>query len=231
MHSNNRQPATDNSFLLRFVYVYDAYCGWCYGFSPVMRKLYDTYKDQFRFEVISGGMIRPEKPVHISKTGAYILQQIPRVEELTGVKFGSDYKWHLENPEQTDWYPDSVKPAIALIAFKSFYPERAVEFAADMQEALFKEGRDLTDDEAYRHLTERYHVNADAFYTRLRDKKYEEEARYEFALAKQLQADSFPCLYVQTGALKFVLIAKGYTDYDAIVSRIAETIKPPEGGL
>ena len=26
-------------------YCYDAYCGWCYGFSPVIKKIADEYKD------------------------------------------------------------------------------------------------------------------------------------------------------------------------------------------
>lgn len=39
------------------VYCYDAYCGWCYGFSRVIKKIYEEYKDQLDFEVLSGGMI------------------------------------------------------------------------------------------------------------------------------------------------------------------------------
>ena len=47
------------------IYCYDAYCGWCYGFSPVISAIADAYKDKLEVEVLSGGMILPEKPVHI----------------------------------------------------------------------------------------------------------------------------------------------------------------------
>ncbi|HEX6191411.1 MAG TPA: DsbA family protein, partial [Chitinophagaceae bacterium] len=66
-------------------YCYDAYCGWCYGFSPVIKRIAEEYSDRFFFEVLSGGMIPPENPRHISATATYIAQAYKRVEELSGV--------------------------------------------------------------------------------------------------------------------------------------------------
>jgi len=53
-------------------YCYDAYCGWCYGFSPVIKKLAEAYGERIPFEVLSGGMILPEQPVPISVTAGFI---------------------------------------------------------------------------------------------------------------------------------------------------------------
>ena len=72
-------------------YCYDAYCGWCYGFSNVMKKVAVEYENQLFFEVLSGGMIPPEFKQHISKIAPYIQKEYKRVEELTGVKFGEDF--------------------------------------------------------------------------------------------------------------------------------------------
>ena len=55
-----------------FIYCYDAYCGWCYGFSTVIKKLYSEYKARLNFEVISGGMVLPEQPVSIAATAKYL---------------------------------------------------------------------------------------------------------------------------------------------------------------
>jgi hypothetical protein len=63
------------------VYCYDAYCGWCYGFSKVMTAVAETFKNELNIEVLSGGMILPEKPVHIGVSADYILKAIPNVEE------------------------------------------------------------------------------------------------------------------------------------------------------
>ena len=208
------------------IYCYDAYCGWCYGFSEVINKIAQTYELQLDFDVLSGGMILPEKPVHISATAAYIANAYKNVEDLTGVTFGSDYLWHIQNPDDSDWYPNSEKPAIALCIFKSFYPEKAITFATELQYALHHEGRDLTDDEAYRHLLEKYSIQPEIFYERLQSEEYKEMAYYEFALMKQLQVTGYPCVFIQTGELKFNMVARGFTDYDTLKSRIDNILLP-----
>ena len=202
------------------IYCYDAYCGWCYGFSPVISEIAKTYADRLDFDVLSGGMILPEKPVHIGATASYVEGAYKQVEELSGVKFGEDYLWHIKNPADSDWYPNSEKPAIAMCVFKEMFPDRMVEFASDLQYALFNEGRDLTDNEAYRHLLEKYGIEADLFYGQLKSPEFKEKANYDFALVKQLQVSGFPCVFIQTGDLKFNMVARGYTDFETIKQRI-----------
>lgn len=207
------------------IYCYDAYCGWCYGFSPVIKRIAEEYKNKLFFEVLSGGMIITDKPRHIGVTAGYIQNAYKTVEQYTGVKFGSDYLWHINNPDKSDWFPSSEKPAIALCIFKEYYPEGQVEFASDLQYALHYEGRDLCDDEAYRHLLEKYGIPAEDFYTKLRSEAYKEKAYYEFALVKQLQVTGFPAVLMQVSDSKFYLLARGYTDYDTMKERMENVLK------
>lgn len=202
------------------LYCYDAYCGWCYGFSPVMKKIREQYKDKFSFEVLSGGMIIGEQVRPISFIASYIKNAYKRVEELTGIKFGEDFLWHINNPGDSDWHMNSEKPAIALCIFKEIYPDKQVEFATDLQYSLNYEGRDLDDDEAYRHLLEKYSIQPEAFYPKLKMEEYKEQAYYEFALCKQLQVDGFPQVFIQFEESKVYLVAKGYTTYEDLKLRI-----------
>lgn len=213
--------------MTNLIYCYDAYCGWCYGFSEVMKKIFSEYKNQFDFEVLSGGMILPEEPVSINATAKYIESAYKRVEEITGIKFGEDYLWHINHPEISDWFPDSEKPAIALCVFKEYFPELQVSFAADLQYALHFEGRDLTDDESYRLLLDKYNIPAEEFYEKLDDEEYKEKAHYEFALCKQLNVTGFPAVFIQLTDSKFYLIAEGYTDFDTLHQRIENVLAEP----
>lgn len=206
-------------------YCYDAYCGWCYGFSPVIKQIAEEYKGRFSFEVLSGGMIPVEHKKPIAVTASYINEAYPKVEELTGVKFGDDYLWHIKNPTESDWVPHSEKAAIALCIFKETFPDQQVEFASNIQYALYYEGRDLTDDEAYRHLFEKYDINAEEFYKKLNSDTYKEKAQYEFTLCKQLKVTAFPAVLLQTGATKFYLLARGFTTYQDLKARIENVIK------
>ena len=207
------------------IYCYDAYCGWCYGFSEVMKKISSEYKGRLEFEVLSGGMILPDEPIAISATAKYIESSYQRVEELTGIKFGEDYLWHIKHPDASDWFPHSEKPAIALCVFKEYYPEQQVSFATDLQYALHFEGRDLTDDEAYRLLLDKYNIDDEAFYEKLHDEEYKEQAYYEFALCKQLNVSGFPAVFIQLSDTKFYLVAEGYTDFDTLNERIQNVLR------
>ncbi len=206
------------------IYCYDAYCGWCYGFSKVITSIEKKFNNVLEFEVLSGGMILPEKPVHIEATANYIKEAYKTVEEYSGVIFGEDYLWHINNPNLSDWFPNSEKPAIALCIFKEYYPQKQIEFAADLQYALHFEGRDLTDDEAYRHLLEKYSIQSEAFYEKLKSDEYKEKAQYEFALCKQLQVTGYPCVLMQLSESKFYLLSRGYTSYENLNARIENVL-------
>lgn len=206
------------------LYCYDAYCGWCYGFSEVIKKIYSEFKDKLEFEVLSGGMILPEEPVAIGASAKYIESAYKRVEEITGAKFGEDYLWHIKHPDASDWFPHSEKPAIALCVFKDYYPEQQVSFAADLQYALHFEGRDLTDDESYRLLLDKYNIPAEEFYEKLADADYKEHAYYEFALCKQLKVTGFPAVFIQLSETKFYKVAEGYTDFESLNERIQNVL-------
>jgi putative protein-disulfide isomerase len=205
-------------------YCYDAYCGWCYGFSLVIKKIETHYRHKVKFETLSGGMIPASSAQHISRLAGYIREAYKTVEQTTGVRFGEDYLWHINNPDQSDWFPHSEKPAIAMAVFKDYHPDDTVSFAADLQYGLHFEGRDLTDDEAYRHLLQKYGIPAQEFYEKLHAEEYRERAYHEFSLVRQLQVTGFPAVLMQVDDLKFYLLARGYTDYETLTARIDKVL-------
>jgi len=205
-------------------YCYDAYCGWCYGFSPVISRIFEEYRQSLAFEVLSGGMVLPATPQPIGVMASYIQKAYKTVEERTGIRFGEDWLWHIFHPDESDWYPSSEKPAIAMCVFREYHPEQCVLFAAELQFALHYEGRDLCDDEAYRHLLAKYRIPEAAFYDKLHDPMYKEKAYEEFALVKQLQVTGFPTVFLQVSDTKFYLLSRGYNDYDTLKKSIGEAM-------
>jgi putative protein-disulfide isomerase len=189
-----------------------------------MKKIAETFKDKLEIEVLSGGMIIGNMVQPIENMAKYIDGAYKNVEALTGVTFGEDYLWHIKNPHLSDWAMDSEKPSIALCIFKEYYPYKQVEFAADLQFALHAEGRDLCDNEAYRHLLEKYGINEEAFFSKLTDETYIEQAHYEFSLCKQLQVTGFPAVLLQENDQKFHLLAKGFTDNETLQQRISDLL-------
>lgn len=204
----------------KIIYCYDAYCGWCYGFSPVIQQIWENHKHQFEFETISGGMIPVESTQHIGGIASYIKDAYKTVENMTGVTFGPDYLWHINHPDESDWFPNSEMAAIAMAIFREVYPDHTVAFASDLQYALHFEGRDLTDKEAYRHLVEKYQLDEEDFYSKLASAAYKEKAYYDFALIQQLRVNGFPTVFLQLEESKLYMIARGYSDLVSVENRI-----------
>jgi len=204
----------------KIIYCYDAYCGWCYGFGPVIKELWLKHREQFDFETISGGMIPVQDTKHIGNIAQYIQGAYQTVEQTTGVKFGKDYLWHIFNPDESDWYPNSEMAAIAMAIFRESYPDQTIAFAADLQYALYEEGRDLTDKEAYRHLLEQYNIDTEVFYQKLGSEAYKEKAYYDFSLIQQLKVNGFPTVFLQLDDAKLYMISRGFSTLEAVEQRM-----------
>jgi putative protein-disulfide isomerase len=217
-------------------YIYDALCGWCYGFTPVVRKLYEASKDRIAFEVLSGGMIPPEFARPIGAKADFIARSYKTVEEYTGVKFGEAYLRHIFHPEQSAWVEESLTPAVALCLLKAAQPYPlpggiggAVYFASAIQQAHMAEGKDLSDPGTYRSMAEAVGCDWDDFKKKLASEEWRESAQYEFALVKQLGITSFPAMVVQVSEDRFYLIARGYTPYEEVAHRLDQVLAESAG--
>jgi putative protein-disulfide isomerase len=199
--------------MIKFIYVYDALCGWCYGFSPVIKKVYEVYHDTADFEVISGGMVIGENEGFADEQRtSYIMNAIPRVEEMTGVKFGDAYKEKMSNRTM---YQSSLKPAIALSVFKTYHHKEAVLFAASIQAASFKEGKDLQEDQTYLDLISTTDIDANIFQKQLHNDEFAYAAKQEFQHAAEMGITGFPALILQKDD-QYYLISRGYQSFDSL---------------
>lgn len=209
---------------MKFIFCFDAYCSWCYSFQPIVNQLREKYKNDFEFFLFSGGLLLPQQAVHISGIAEILKQTADEVTKHTGVEFGEDYLWHIQNPDQSDWFPNSEKPAIAISIVKEWKPEIVFDFAEDVQIGLFKEGRDLTDDEAYRHFLYKYNLPVEEFYTALHSEYFKEKAHSDFKIAQHLQASNLPSVLIQNVLERYYLVASGYLEFDIIDERIMSII-------
>ncbi|MEY3984471.1 MAG: hypothetical protein RL160_2030 [Bacteroidota bacterium] len=199
-------------------YVYDALCGWCYGFSPVMRRVQDRFAGaDVKIEVISGGMILGERAQPIGTMADYILQALPRLESMTGVAMGEAYKEVLR--EGTRVY-DSLLPSRALSAWKNQFPERQLEYASAMQKAIFVDAEPVNEPELYPQLAAQLGGDAHALEQELNSEHNKYNTQTEFQFTQELGISGFPALIgLKEG--KFYMLARGFTPF----ATLAETLQ------
>ena len=199
------------------VYVYDALCGWCYGFAPVIERLYEEQKDRLTFEVVSGGMITGARIGPIGEVAPYIKQAYKVVEDRCGVTFGEAFLQNVLEEGSTVF--TSVPAGIALEVFKSFDHPDVVGFAGALQRAVYYDGIAPGNYVAYGTYAVPFGIDAAAFNARMYEPRYAEAAERAFRTASEIGVTGFPTVFFYDGG-GWHLLARGYVPYAELAAKL-----------
>lgn len=207
---------------MKLIYVYDALCGWCYGFSPVITEFHEQHKGELEFEVLSGGMITGSRIGPIGEVAGYISQAYKDVERATGVTFGQGFLKGIM--EEGSAIFTSIPPAVALTVFKQHQPEEAVAFAALLQKAIYYEGIKPTDYEAYGKLAAEFGLNAASFTAQMQENESLQQARAEFQRAGALGVSGFPTIFLEHNG-QYTVLGRGYMPLERLEAAFEQVAK------
>jgi len=194
---------------MELVYVFDAYCGWSYGFARTMAAVAEEHRE-LPVSVVSGGLFTGERKVPIRQFG-YVQGANARISEVTGVPFGEAYDRLIADGS---FVMDSEAAARGFAALRQVAPSRAVELAALQQEAFYVDGLSLSDASTYRAIAAKAGLDADA--VAFESPASAEAAEADFRYARQLGVTSFPTL---------LAVSDGYTHPLAVGNATAEEVR------
>lgn len=176
------------------IYVWDAYCGWCYGFSKSINTFYEKHPE-LSLTVLSGGLFVDDKKLPI-KSFPHIPEANKRISELTGVEFGSSYESLLL---EGNFVLDSEAAAIGFSALRSLAPERSLEFTLAIQRAFYFHGKSLSNPETYREIAISYNLDAELIVERFEKEEILKDAHNDFKKVQGLGIHSYPTLLLKSG--------------------------------
>ena len=206
----------------QLIYIYDALCGWCYGFSPVMQQVHEKYAGRLAFEVMSGGMIMGLRAGPIGEVAAYIAKAYPEVEDGTGVRFGEPFLQNILVPGTAIF--SSEMPGIAMTVFRKQQPERVLEFAHALQNALYANGLELSVLENYLPLAEQFGLSGPDFIREMESEENRYETLMEFQTVANWGVDGYPSVLLKPAQEEqYYLVARGYLPFerlDAVIQKV-----------
>ncbi|MEU7133570.1 DsbA family protein [Streptomyces sp. NPDC046261] len=200
---------------MKLVYVFDAYCGWSYGFSPTLAEIMRR-RPGLTVEVVSGGLFTGARRVPIREFG-YVQGANAKISELTGVEFGAAYRRLIADGS---FVMDSEAAARGTAALRQAAPALAAELAAALQEAFYAEGLSLSEAATYRTVAERAGLDADAVAAAFASPAAAAAARADFRRAAEYGVQGFPTLLAVDGERATVL-AVGHATADQVDQRLA----------
>ncbi len=199
-------------------YIYDALCGWCYGFSPVVSELESKYNDDFNFRVLSGGMVTGDRVSTLEKVSSFIIDSFRNVEEKTNVQFGPEFIKKLEADSQELY--SSEPAAMAMAHFRTLLPQKEVAFASRIQNAIYYQGWPPANWETYANCAADFDLDRAAFLKDIQKEELHKLVQREFEVVANWGIKGFPSLILQKGEKAYVL-SRGYNTLENIEKTIA----------
>ena|SRR2546430_3423827 len=206
---------------MRFVYVFDAYCGWSHGFSDTLSRVAAAH-GEIPVEVVSGGLFTGKRRVPVRALG-YVQGANARISEATGAEFGAGYQRLIADGS---FVMDSEAAARGMAVLREAAPGRAVELAVAVQRAFFVDGHSLSEPGTYRAIANDAGLDADAVVAAFRAPAAQAAAKADFQRARQLGVDAYPVLLAVLGDRPYPL-ARGYATADQVERRLAVLCPAP----
>jgi len=204
---------------MKVIYVYDPLCGWCYGFSPVIKQFAQEKSPEVDFEIISGGMVTGSRIGPASEIAPYISEAYKDVEAATGIEFGEKFL-NGTLKEGTAIFT-SIPASVALSIIKHHKPESAIDFAADVQKAIYYHGMEPADTSGYAELAAKYGLDKTQFMQDMASEKFNEAAQADFKKSDEYGVRGFPTVLGMKNDTATVL-TRGAVDYETLVSKFNE---------
>ena len=195
---------------IKIHYFYDALCGWCYGFSAVVTQLWEKYKEELDFEVYSGGMVTGERVGPIGQVAPYIKDAYKTVEKASGVTFGQPF---LDKLQEGSTVIDSIPACKVLSMVKQEKPEISFPFASKLQSAVYQDGIETSDINAFEPYLAEIGISKDRFAQLKSDPGIDQLTEQDFKVNAQMGVQGFPTMVAQIED-EYFLMTRGFAPFE-----------------
>ena len=197
------------------IYFADPMCSWCWGFSDVIKKIADDFSDQLPIRVMMGGLYAGAGTPLDEKGKADIREHWRHVAELSGAEF--DFSFF-----EREQFIYNTEPACrAIVLVQQHEPAVTLTFLRHVQNAFYKENRDITDPAILSEEAAKFGFNPEKFSGLFEQAELIAETRKHFAITRQLGVSGFPTLFAvdDWGREK---ISTGYQSAEALTVKLTE---------
>lgn len=200
------------------IYIMDPMCSWCYGFAPVIKKLFNAYEGKLQYKIVLGGLRPGTTQVLDEKLKSEIKHHWQDVEQVTGQPF--DYSFF----DRTDFIYDTEPGCRAVVTMRYLNEDAEYEMAAAVQHAFYAGNNDVTKPEVLALIATQFGIAEDEFLEKFNSDEMKEKTQQDFLIARHLQATAFPSLYLLNGTTVHPL-SRGYRMYDAMQAHLNNALK------
>ena len=194
-------------------YFADPMCSWCWGFSPVISAIKETYSARIKIALMLGGLRPGTTDPMTPKSRAEILHHWREVHEMTGQAFA------FEGALPEGFIYDTEPPSRAVIAVADLNPETIFPYFKSVQEAFYTKQQDITQTQTLAALAQGQDIDTQKFLERFGSEDMKQKTRAHFRVAREAGVRGFPTIVLQTESGGTPL-THGYRPFDQLKPEI-----------
>ncbi len=172
---------------MRFIYVMDPMCGWCYGFQPEFEKFLEKHPSA-EVDWIMGGLAPDTKQPMDDNLKKTISSYWYQIEKNTQVTFNHDF-WSLNTP-----YRSTYSACRAVISADNLIEKSAQKMVKAIQSAYYMEAKNPSLEETLIGCANSIGLDENQFLEVFKSEKTEQQFQQHLSFTHQLQVRSFPAL-------------------------------------
>jgi putative protein-disulfide isomerase len=194
-------------------YFADPMCSWCWGFSPVIESVRETYRPKLKIALVLGGL-RPGETAPMTPAGREeILHHWHQVHERTGQAF------RFEGALPDGFVYDTEPPSRAVVVVGGLAPDLVFPLFRAIQHAFYAEGRDVTRSPVLAELASTLGVERGRFIQAFESDEARARTLAHFRHARRAGVRGFPALILQKGE-QLHQIANGCLPLETVLKSI-----------
>ncbi|MBO6784858.1 MAG: DsbA family protein [Alphaproteobacteria bacterium] len=191
------------------IYVGDPMCSWCWGFSPVLEKMAEDYKDDAPLRVIVGGLHAFDTEPMSDRYKATIKHHWEQVAETTGAEF--NYAFF----DREGFVLDTEPACRATVVVRNLKPEALLSFYERIHKGYYVEDTDTTALETFLDYAEKEGIDREEFRAAFESDEMKQQTLDDFAWCQQAGVSGFPTVVLREDDTMAALTV-GYQPFDSL---------------
>ena len=198
----------------QLIYVADPMCSWCWGFAPVVERIFERYRGRISFHLIVGGLRAYNTVAMDDAQKDDIRTHWGHVAERSGQPF--DYAFF----EREGFVYDTEPACRAVVAARKLDEARGLAMLAATEKAFYADNRDVTNAGVLAYVAGEIGLDRGAFAGMHASDAARQETRRDFQFSRQLGVQGFPTLIAGEENAMLGAVASGYQPFEALRDRL-----------
>jgi putative protein-disulfide isomerase len=197
---------------MRFLYVMDPMCVWCYGFQPELDRFLEQYPSA-EVDWIMGGLAPDTKEPMNENLKKAISSYWHKVEQVSQVTFNHSY-WDRNTP-----YRSTYQACRAVISAEKLIVKYSKNMVSAIQTAYYREARNPSLDKTLIDCAKTIGFCEKQFLDVLYAKETELQFQKHLAITRHFQVSGFPALFYINEENKAYPLTHGFCKAEALSER------------